>query len=210
MQQLVFSYPHNVKRSSHNFFVSDSNQQTVNTVLNWQNWDPSYFVLEGGPASGKTHLLELWREKSNAIDLPQFFSPVKNNYALDDADKTFAGAGQTELFHWLNFLQGEGGALLMTCSQPVGEWVTLPDLASRLKAAPHGFIEAPDDKLMDAAFKKMFADRQIQIDDNVLSYLLPRIERSLSSAHDLVEKLDEISLQSKRRITIDLARSLFK
>ena len=209
MRQLAFTYPHTISRLRKDFFVSASNKDAVAALEQWPNWPAPYFVIEGPASSGKTHLLELWREKSRALDLPQQFNGAINHYVLDDADRKYADLErQKELFHWLNHLQNQGGTLLLSSSMPARDWIVLPDLLSRLNAAPHAWLAAPDDDLLQAAFKKMFADRQIPIDDNVLAYLLPRVERSLDAASNLVEKLDRASLQSKRRITIDLARSV--
>ena len=69
---------------------------------------------------------------------------------------------------------------------------------------PCGEIGLPDDRLLEAGFAKYFADRQLLVGADVVSYLLPRIERSLSMAQTIVEKIDQHSLAAGRKVTLPL------
>ena len=84
----------------------------------------------------------------------------------------------------------------------------LPDLASRLKAATIVEIAEPDDLLLTAVVTKLFADRQVQVEPHVVSYIVNRIERSLSTAMNVVERLDQAALSRKTRITRGLAAEI--
>jgi chromosomal replication initiation ATPase DnaA len=83
---------------------------------------------------------------------------------------------------------------------------TIPDLASRLRAAPAAAIQPPDDQLLSALIVKLFADRQIQITHEVLDYILPRMERSFAAAHDIVVTADQLALSEKKGISVPLMR----
>ena len=52
---------------------------------------------------------------------------------------------------------------------------------------------------------KLFADRQVEVEPHVVQFLVRRIERSLSTAIDVVERLDRAALEQKTRITRALA-----
>ncbi len=52
---------------------------------------------------------------------------------------------------------------------------------------------------------KLFADRQITVEPYVVSYLVHRIERSLATAIEVVDRLDRTALENKSRITRGLA-----
>jgi chromosomal replication initiation ATPase DnaA len=78
-------------------------------------------------------------------------------------------------------------------------------LRSRLRMAAPAALAAPDEALLRQVLVKLFADRQVTIDKPVVDYLLARMERSLSAAVTLVERLDQEALASGRPITRPLA-----
>jgi chromosomal replication initiation ATPase DnaA len=108
-----------------------------------------------------------------------------------------------------NRLHERRGHLLITTRLPVGAWtVRLPDLASRLRAAPAAAIGPPDDALLGAVLLKLFADRQLVVSEAVIEYLVRHMERSFAAARLVVAGLDAASLQQQRPITVALARTL--
>jgi chromosomal replication initiation ATPase DnaA len=68
-------------------------------------------------------------------------------------------------------------------------------------------ISAPDDALLASILVKLFADRQLRVDNAVIDYLLPRMERSFAAAQRLVRRLDRSGLALGRAVTVSLARS---
>ena len=113
---------------------------------------------------------------------------------------------QRALFHLINLVREEEAWLLITArTAPVGWTVALPDLASRLRAIPAVTIAPPDDALLGAVLLKLFADRQIAVDENLIGYLLTRIERSFAAAGEAVDALDREALRLKRPVTRALA-----
>ena len=66
-------------------------------------------------------------------------------------------------------------------------------------------LSAPDDRLLTALLAKLFADRQLIVDPDVLGFLVQRMERSFQGAGQLVAALDQTALTEKRRITKQLA-----
>ena len=79
--------------------------------------------------------------------------------------------------------------------------MVLPDLASRLQAAPVARLERPDDALLSAVLVKLFADRQLHVAPAVIAYLATRIDRSLAAAAEVVEAIDRHSMTAHREIT---------
>ena len=69
-------------------------------------------------------------------------------------------------------------------------------------------IGLPDDRLLEAVFVKHFSDHQLLVGAEVISYLLPRIERSLAAARQIVKKLDRHSLSTGRKISLPLVRKV--
>ena len=131
---------------------------------------------------------------------------------VDDADRNL---GETEaeraLLHLVNYVREGGGGLLLTGATAPARWsARLPDLASRLSAAPAVGIGPPDDALLAAILAKLFHDRQVQVGADVVAYLVSRIERSFATARDIVARLDETALRAKRPITVPLVRRVIE
>ena len=101
--------------------------------------------------------------------------------------------------------------MLVATREPPARWKNrLPDLKSRLGAAPNIRIDAPDETLIAAVMVKMFADQQMDVGAEVLTYLLNRMDRSFAAARLLVERLNNASLATRRGITVPLAREVLE
>ena len=68
----------------------------------------------------------------------------------------------------------------------------------------------PDDQLFRALIVKFCADRQMAVDEAVVSYLATRIERSFAAARQAVELLDSEALRLGRPVTRALAAELLR
>lgn len=197
------------------FFVTASNAVALHAVEGWAGWPGGKLVLAGPRGAGKTHLAHLWATAADAVlveaenlaglDLPGLGPRV----AVENADR-IAGDAATEaaLFHLHNLIL-PGGRLLITGGGPPRDWgLGLPDLISRLQAAGLVRLDPPDDALLSAVLIKLFADRQIAVPPNLIAYLVPRIERSLSAAAKVVAMLDATALQQGRAVTRALASEM--
>lgn len=172
-------------------------------------------VLYGPAGCGKTHLAQIWATQVQArIIAPRELTPAavdalaQQPLALDDAD---AEVDPVALFHLINLMRERGHPLLLTGAAAPAHWsYTLPDLMSRLKAMPAERISEPDDALLSAVLVKLFADRQLQVSEEVVKYLAARIERSCHAARLVVAALDAASLAENRAVTVALARRLLE
>ncbi|MCB4379175.1 chromosomal replication initiator DnaA, partial [Synechococcus sp. MU1644] len=82
---------------------------------------------------------------------------------------------------------------------------SLPDLQSRVDAAGHAALDAPDDSLLGAVLAKLFSDRQLTPRPDVIPYLVTHMERSFAAARQIVADLDTASLAQKKPVTRNLA-----
>ena len=113
--------------------------------------------------------------------------------------------------HIINFfLQSNGTIFIADRLSPASWGVCLPDLDSRLKSIPAIEIRDPDDNLLISLLKKLFLDRQIKVNNNLLTYVIKRIERSFESINHFVEVIDERSLKDSRPINISLASEVLE
>ena len=115
------------------------------------------------------------------------------------------------LFHLMNLAREDEAYVLITARDPPSAFaVELRDLRSRLRAVPAVTLMPPDDQLFRALIVKFCADRQMTIDETVVSYLATRIERSYAAARQAVELLDTEALRLGRPVTRALAAELLR
>ena len=213
MRQAVFGFDLDPapRLSREVFAVSPANRPAVALVEAWPNWPAPFLNLVGPQGSGKSHLARIWAEKAGAsvVHVSDLAGVAEGSCAVvDDLDHLSADQEQT-LFHAYNRLIASGHLLLVS-EQPLSrKSVGTPDLQSRLRAIPVVEIVAPDDALLEAVLRKRFDDRQISVEQAVLDYILPRIDRSFTAVEVLVAALDAKGLETGRAVTVPLAREVF-
>ena len=203
-RQLVLELPHRTALGRDDFLVTGSNAAAVAMVDQWPDW-PSKTVLLVGPAgSGKSHLVEVWRQKSGAgrlaaADLAEPAIPaLLAGGALAIEDAPGLGLDEKALFHLLNYASQKDARLLITSDRHPPQWpVKIPDLLSRLRALPAVELGVPTDDLLRGVLVKLFADRQLAVEESIISYLLVRMPRSLEAARMLVAEIDRRALEEK-------------
>ncbi|MFC5384414.1 DnaA regulatory inactivator HdaA [Aquamicrobium segne] len=210
LRQLPLNFQHAPAYSRDALVVSPANEEAVALIDHWPDWPAPVMILMGPAGAGKTHLAEIWRSVSGAValdvkNLSQTMATFDAHaVVIDDVDQ--ANIDENGLFHLINQLRAINGYLLLTSRQFSSAWgVQLPDLASRLRAAPTVKIHEPDDMLLAGVMAKLFADRQIEVEFSVVDYLVQRIERSLATAIRVVDRLDHMALEEQSRITKPLA-----
>ncbi len=210
-RQLPLDLVHPVARSRDDLVVAPANAEAAALLERWPDWPSPVVVLAGPAGSGKSHLASIWRADSGAAQVPGGMLDASamdraghGPVLIDDVDAR--PIDEVGLFHLINAVRQAGTSLLLTARRFPSAWgVRLPDLSSRLKAASIVEIQEPDDVLLAAVLTKLFADRQIDVEQHVVQYLVRRMERSLSSAMDVVARLDIAALEQKTRITRPLA-----
>jgi DnaA regulatory inactivator Hda len=222
---MALDLAHRQALGADDFFVSRSNEQAVALVDGWPHWSAGGQFLIGPPASGKSHLVNVWRLRAGAsmlaasrlgdggaLAVTEILGLMERGGALcvEDIDRGLTGrAGEEALFHLLNLAREKKGHILLTSRrQPAALDLRLDDLRSRLVAMPMARIDEPDDDLLMAVMVKLFADRQLEVEPGLPGYLLRRMERSFSFLAGLIDELDRASLASRRRIGKALAREV--
>lgn len=212
-EQLPLEFQHVPASSREDLLISDPLSAAVTVVDAWPNWPSPVVILAGPVGSGKTHLAAIWQARSGATAI----HPVEGAGAeeaaaagpvlFEDVDRK--GFDDRSLFHVVNNIRQNGHTLLMTTRLWPMSWpVELPDLRSRLKAATVVEIGEPDDELLSQVIVKLFADRQLFVDDRLVAYIVARMERSLDAAQRLVERLDRLALSRGSRISRALAQEV--
>jgi chromosomal replication initiation ATPase DnaA len=122
---------------------------------------------------------------------------------VEDADRL--AYDEKTLFHLLNLAREKRLFVLLTARTVPSRWpFSLPDLLSRLNAVPAVEIGPPDEALIRTVMLKHFADRQLDIDPKVLTYLALHVDRSLAAAEAAVAAVDRAALATGRKISRQL------
>ncbi|CAN5164145.1 DnaA/Hda family protein [soil metagenome] len=196
------------------FVESPGNREALAWIDRWPDWPAPALALSGPPGSGKTHLGRIWAAQAGALvldgsdlegkDVADLTALSEANAALliDRAER----APERALLHLYNLVRERRGHLLLVSELPPAHWrIALPDLASRLRAAPAVAVAPPDDELLGSIILKQLADRQLHAGPGVVQYLVSRMERSAEVARRLVAALDRRALAERREIDRRLA-----
>src|SRR6266849_3814068 len=106
MTQLAIDLPHRPALGRADFLVSDCNAAALGWIERWPQWPARALVLHGPEGCGKSHLAQLWRERSGAAlvagEALHQFEPNGlarlHAVALDDAER----APEPALLHLYN------------------------------------------------------------------------------------------------------------
>ncbi len=232
-QQYIFDFPKREILTKEGFIVADCNRAAYEIIAKYPHWPVRFLAIFGAPKSGKSHLAGIWAAQFRARkilpnDLPDIMSEIMPEtisgasfetkklsadifwLKIPDGSDFFSGeiVAQEALFHLYNqIIQNQQGALLITATTPPSLWnLALKDLQSRMSGLPAVKLGQPDDALLEKLLKKLCADRQLIMKDDVLKFVIRRMERSFEFAYLLADRLDQQTLEKQKPITIALAR----
>ncbi len=183
-------------------------------------WTESLIYLWGGAGVGRSHLLQaaclrFEQRGEQAVYLPlaevaDYGPELLDNLeqcelvCLDDLQAVVGRADWEEaLFHLFNRLRDAGRRLLLAADTAPRELpVELADLQSRLTLALVFQLQSLSDEDKLRALQLRASRRGLQLSDEVGRFILTRGERSMSALFELLERLDQASLQAQRKLTI--------
>jgi chromosomal replication initiation ATPase DnaA len=216
-RQLAFALPHAESLTRDNFLEGPANAAGVALVDAWPEWPNRIMLLVGPEGSGKSHLAAIWAEQAGArATAAHALAPASVPGALATGalvveDLKPADFDERALFHLMNLAREDEAYVLITARvPPAAVEIELRDLRSRLRAVPVVSLLPPDDHLFRALIVKFCADRQLAVDEAVVSYLATRIERSYAAVRHTVELLDSEALRLGRPVTRALAAELLR
>jgi len=199
------------------FLAGPSNETALALIERWPDWPSRAVALVGPEGAGKSHLAAIWAKGSGARSIASTAITLAGaptalaTGALVVEDLREGCCEDAALFHLLNLAREQGAFLLVTARTLPSGWAgRLRDLASRLRALPVVTLAPPDDALLRAVLVKQFADRHLDVDEDLIGYLATRIERSFAGARAIVAELDREALRQKREVNRALAAELLR
>ena len=205
-KQKSFSYQFKHIYNESNFFVNKTNFNCFNALINNNNKQSFLF---GPKKSGKSFLSQIWLQKNNGLELKENFELLldyKKNVLIDE----LLLFDEEKIFFVVNNCILNNLNLLITSSNKINEInFKFKDLSSRLKTFSNLEIEQPDDEMLITILTKLLVEKQFIINSNdIFEYILRRIDRSYEAIHDIVNKLDVLTLEKKRQLTIPLIKEI--
>ncbi len=212
-----------------NYFVSVQNRAAVEYLRTPSHDALAQFIYLWGPEGvGCSHLAQALCHQAESRGEGCFYLPVGQFpdlrpevlegleayplVCLDDFERVVGNdAWERAVFTLFNSMKEAGARLLVcaTCS-PRELPVSLPDLHSRLQSGLVFPLQSLHDEEKRQALHMRATHRGIQLSEDVLNYVLQRNSRSMTALFGLLERLDQYSLQTQRRITVPLVRELME
>ena len=213
-QQLIFNFPFKKNYLSQDFYVSENNFKAFKLIENWPNW-PSRLVNIFGPTGcGKTHLINILKSKIqsmiilakdvNAETLTKY--KIKECLIIDNFDNNIQ---ENTLYSIINLALQDNKYLIISSKISLkGFESKLEDLKSRLKSFVDIGIDLPTDDMIRVILAKNFSDKQIQISEKNIEFILKNIERSYEKINSFSNSIDGLSLAKAQPINLQLIKKV--
>ncbi|MCW9030637.1 MAG: DnaA regulatory inactivator Hda [Gammaproteobacteria bacterium] len=203
-----------------NYFAGQNEQVVYNLKLQ----DEPYVFLFGENGTGKSHLLQAACHQIGKNGLPVVYLPLAEEglmpamldglesmslIALDDIHNVIGDEHwEQALFNLYNRAREKGVNILVSSAESLTSLnIKLADLKSRLSWGPIYKLTALTDSEKQLALQERAKNRGLDLTDDVVTYLLKRSARDMTSLFALFEKLDRASMVEKRKLTIPFIKS---
>lgn len=210
LRQLALELGHVPSLDEADFVVSEGNRLAHAHILAHQSWPGPLTLILGPPSSGKSHLARIWAGRTGALapgvgDIEELATlGGRVPLIIEDVDRL--PYEEAALFHLINQSMRDRRPLLLTAREPISRWpYRTNDLLSRARLAAAFTVAAADDTQLSQMFVKLFSDRQLVVDPKIISYVIPRMERSPEEVVALVDLMDRLALAQGSAISRSIA-----
>lgn len=197
-------------------FVVGDNTLLIDTLRASPGPAPVY--LWGGAGSGKTHLLRALAAQALETgqrvaafglgDAAPWESDDEAGLVLLDDVGRYDPAQQHAAFTCFVEAASRGVAVVAAGRLPPVDLPVREDLRTRLGWGLVFQVQVPGEEQIRAALRREADRRGILLSDRVMHYLMTRFARDIGHLMGLLLRLDEFSLTNKRRITVELLKSM--
>ena len=205
-KQKFFKFNFNKADKDFNFYVNDTNIDAYTSILDQEN---KLLYLQGANKSGKSTLADIWIKSNNAVKYNNNFDFIlntNNHLCIDNIDNNNSEA----IFHIVNHSILNNSKILITSNKSIDENnIKINDLNSRLKTFKFLKIYNPDDDMLINILTKLITEKQFMINSSdIFNFIIKRANRSYEEMYYIVKKLDNLSLEKKRQLTIPLIKEI--
>ncbi len=222
-KQLTFPWNKSNKSKFDNFYFESSNIEVKDALLGSED-----IFLYGLKKTGKTYLLQslcnyyfnkgrtsLFIPLKEVKDLGSQITESLENLDLiciDDVD-LIAGDNLWEkaIFNLINdCLLTDCRLVFCSSFNPSNINLELKDLMSRIKKINHIEIFPVQSNNLTNAIKFISNSRSINLGEREINYLITYSERSIANLVNIIKKLDDLSMELKRKINVPLIKEVIQ
>lgn len=223
MKQEIIKF--NFKFKNNDFYVSNKNELAYKMIKKWPEWPTQVVYIYGSEKCGKSLVCKLWKDVSRGIYINKknFMEKLiaqndltyiqDHNWIIDDVDYIISFEGnkyEEKILNLINIIKTSGKKNILMTSRKMPRFLDsgLQDLISRISSSTVIEMRDPDEILLKKIIEKYLNERNIQINNESLDYLINRIERSYKSALKFAKQIDIMSLEKKTKITKSFLKSI--
>ena len=223
MKQEIIKF--NFKFKNNDFYVSTKNELAYKMIKKWPEWPTKVVYIYGSEKCGKSLVCKLWKDISRGIYINKKnflekliaqndLSYIQNhNWIIDDVDYIISfedNKYEEKILNLINIIKASGKNNILMASRKMPRLLDsgLKDLISRISSATVIEMRDPDEILLKKIIEKYLNERNIQINNESLDYLINRIERSYKSALKFAKMIDIMSLEKKTKINKSFLKSI--
>ncbi len=218
MRQLVLDIQPDEPATFDNYIIGDN--ADVLAALKASVIGAGHVTLWGAPASGRSHLLQATVAAAMEAGRPAMvlaadqiernFSPATDTLlAIDDVENLEGGA-QIAIFNAFNRARAQNLTLILSASRPPLALDVREDLRTRIGQTLVFELKPLDDETRRDILATLAARRGLQLNEDVLQFLLRHGRRDLRALLLVLDELDRASLERKRSVTLPLLRDLIQ
>tara|TARA_B100001029_G_scaffold30261_1_gene22448 strand:- start:4468 stop:5133 length:666 start_codon:yes stop_codon:yes gene_type:complete len=215
-EQLFLKFPFKRSYLSQDFYVSENNINAYKLIESWPNWSSRFINIFGPRGCGKTHLINILKNKINStiLSASEVDTNVLSKYKIKECLIIDDFTNQIEeklLYTITNMGYQDNKYLIISSLVPLKTIeVELKDLSSRFTSFVEVGIDLPTDDLLKVVLTKHFSDKQIGISKKNIDYILKNIDRSYEKVNLFVNLVDNLSLTKGKPINLSLIKKVFK
>ena len=153
-EQLIFDFPFKRSYLSQDFYVSENNVNAYKLIESWPNWSGRFINIFGPKGCGKTHLINILKDKIESVLLPasKVDSKVLLKYKIKECliiDDFQNQVDEKLLYSITNMGFQDNKYLIISSSVPLKNFnVKLKDLRSRFTSFVEVGIDLQTDDLL--------------------------------------------------------------
>jgi len=213
-EQLIFNFPFKKNYLKQDFYVSKNNFKAYKLIESWPKWPSRLINIFGPSGCGKTHLVNILKSKiqSVIISSDNISDEILNTYKTKECliiDNYNNDISEKILYSIINQAYQDNKYLIISSTISIKKFeIKLLDLKSRFSSFIDIGIELPTDDLIRVILTKNFSDKQIQVSQKNIEYILKNIERSYEKINTFSNSIDSLSLTKAQPIKLNLIKKV--
>ena len=213
-EQLIFNFPFKKNYLKQDFYVSKNNFNAYKLIESWPKWPSRLINIFGPSGCGKTHLVNILKSKiqSVIISSDNVSDEILSTYKTKECliiDNYNNDISEKKLYSIINQAYQDNKYLIISSTISIKKFeIKLLDLKSRFSSFIDIGIELPTDDLIRVILTKNFSDKQIQVSQKNIEYILKNIERSYEKINTFSNSIDSLSLTKAQPIKLNLIKKV--